>query len=32
MDEGVIVEQNTPNELFTNPQSQRLQDFLSKVI
>lgn len=32
MDEGVIVEQNTPAELFQNPESQRLQDFLSKVL
>lgn len=32
MDEGVIMEENTPQEFFTNPQSQRLQDFLSKVL
>jgi len=32
MDEGLIVEQNTPNEFFTNPQSPRLQDFLAKVV
>ena len=32
MDEGVIVEQNTPEELFQNPRSQRLRDFLSKVL
>jgi polar amino acid transport system ATP-binding protein len=32
MDEGVIMEQNTPDELFDRPQSQRLQDFLSKVL
>jgi polar amino acid transport system ATP-binding protein len=32
MDEGQIVEQNTPAELFRNPQSPRLQEFLSKVL
>ena len=32
MDEGNIVEENTPDEFFTNPQSPRLQDFLSKVL
>lgn len=32
MDEGVIMEENTPQEFFTNPQSPRLQEFLSKVL
>ncbi|MCR5626069.1 MAG: amino acid ABC transporter ATP-binding protein [Lachnospiraceae bacterium] len=32
MDEGKILEENTPNEFFNNPQSPRLQDFLSKVL
>ena len=32
MDEGKIVEQNTPDEFFTNPQHPRLKDFLSKVL
>ncbi len=32
MDEGVILEQNTPAELFGNPQHPRLKDFLSKVL
>ena len=32
MDEGVIMEENTPAEFFNNPQCQRLQDFLSKVL
>ena len=32
MAEGKIVEQNTPQELFDNPQNPRLQDFLSKVL
>ncbi len=32
MDEGRIVEENTPEEFFTNPQNPRLKDFLSKVL
>ncbi len=32
MDEGVIMEENTPAEFFGNPKCQRLQDFLSKVL
>ena len=32
MDEGVIVEQNTPSEFFANPKSPRLKEFLSKVL
>ncbi len=32
MDEGVILEQNTPKEFFANPQMQRTRDFLSKVL
>ena len=32
MDEGNIVEENTPQEFFTSPQSPRLQEFLSKVL
>ena len=32
MDEGKLLEQNTPHELFSNPQHPRLQDFLSKVL
>ena len=32
MDDGKIIEQGTPNELFQNPQSPRLKDFLSKVL
>ena len=32
MAEGAIEEQNTPNEFFTNPQSPRAQDFLSKIL
>ncbi len=32
MDEGRIIEENTPEEFFTNPQNPRLKDFLSKVL
>lgn len=32
MDDGRIVEENTPDEIFSNPQSDRLKDFLSKVL
>ena len=32
MDGGNIMEENTPREFFTNPQSPRLQEFLSKVL
>ncbi|WP_373324833.1 amino acid ABC transporter ATP-binding protein [Actinocatenispora rupis] len=32
MADGQIVEQNTPEEFFTNPQSERAQDFLSKIL
>ncbi len=32
MDEGKIVEQGTPDEIFTSPSNSRLKDFLSKVL
>jgi len=32
MADGRIVEQNTPEEFFTNPQSDRAKDFLSKIL
>ena len=32
MDEGHILEQNTPDELFDHPQHPRLQDFLRKIL
>lgn len=32
IDEGKIVEENTPNELFEHPKSERLQSFLAKVL
>ena len=32
MDEGVIAEEGTPDEIFHHPKNERLQDFLSKVL
>jgi len=32
MDEGKIIEDNTPREIFTNPQSDRLKAFLAKIL
>ena len=32
MDEGIILEQGTPEEIFNHPKHPRLQDFLSKVL
>ena len=32
MSEGQIVEENTPEEFFTNPQSARAKDFLGKIL
>jgi ABC-type polar amino acid transport system ATPase subunit len=32
MDEGLIVEQGNPEEIFTTPKSPRTKDFLSKVL
>ena len=32
MDDGKIVEEGTPSEIFGNPKSERLKDFLSKVL
>ena len=32
MDDGKIVEENTPEELFSSPKSERLQNFLAKVL
>ena len=32
MDEGVIAEEGTPDEIFNNPQTERLKTFLSKVL
>ena len=32
MDDGVIKEENSPKEFFSNPKNDRLKDFLSKVL
>lgn len=32
IDEGVVKEENTPEEFFANPKNDRLKDFLSKVL
>ena len=32
VDEGIVKEENTPDEFFSHPQNPRLQDFLSKVL
>ena len=32
MDQGQIVEQNTPEQFFNHPQTDRAQDFLSKIL
>ena len=32
MDQGQIIEENTPKELFEHPQSERLKNFLAKVL
>ena len=32
MSEGAIVEENKPDEFFTNPQSDRAKDFLGKIL
>ncbi|SKA77862.1 polar amino acid transport system ATP-binding protein [Paucidesulfovibrio gracilis DSM 16080] len=32
MDEGILIEENTPDEFFHNPQSDRTKDFLGKIL
>ena len=32
LDEGVILEEGTPDEIFNHPQNERLQSFLAKVL
>ena len=32
MDEGIIVEEGTPEQIFLNPQNSRTRDFLSKIL
>ncbi|NMB27915.1 MAG: amino acid ABC transporter ATP-binding protein, partial [Tissierellia bacterium] len=30
--DGIILEEGSPEELFTNPKNQRTKDFLRKVV
>jgi ABC-type polar amino acid transport system ATPase subunit len=32
MDEGVIVEEGTPEKIFADPQNERTRAFLSRII
>ena len=32
MDQGIVMEQGVPEEVFSNPQNERTKSFLSKVI
>ncbi|MBE7061680.1 MAG: ATP-binding cassette domain-containing protein [Clostridiales bacterium] len=32
VDEGIIMEENSPKEFFANPKNERLKEFLSKVL
>ncbi|TFJ92501.1 amino acid ABC transporter ATP-binding protein [Lentibacillus salicampi] len=32
MDEGVIVEEGVPDQIFSNPQSERTKEFLNKIL
>ena len=32
MDQGILVEQNTPDAFFNNPQHERSREFLSKIL
>jgi glutamate transport system ATP-binding protein len=32
MDEGRVVEQATPEQFFSHPESDRAKDFLSKIL
>ena len=32
MDEGKVVEKGTPKDIFTNPKSERLRNFLAKIL
>lgn len=32
MDSGIIVEEGTPEDIFTNPSNERTKDFLSKIL
>ena len=32
MDDGMVVEEGSPEKLFGNPQNQRTKDFLGKIL
>jgi ABC-type polar amino acid transport system ATPase subunit len=32
MDDGVVLEENTPEEIFNNPKTQRVRDFLKRYL
>jgi ABC-type polar amino acid transport system ATPase subunit len=32
IDQGIIMEQGTPQQIFDNPQNERTKSFLSKVL
>ena len=32
MADGALIEEGTPEEIFDNPKSDRLKDFLSKIL
>ena len=32
LDEGILMEQNSPEEFFANPKNERLKGFLGKVL
>jgi ABC-type polar amino acid transport system ATPase subunit len=32
MDEGMIIEENSPEALFSNPQNERLKQFLGQIL
>ena len=32
MDQGIVMEQGAPEEIFSNPKNERTQSFLSKVL
>jgi len=32
MDEGLILEEGTPEDFYQNPQNERAQQFLSKIL
>jgi polar amino acid transport system ATP-binding protein len=32
MDDGYIVDEGKPQEIFSNPQAQRTKDFLAKIL